>query len=133
MDKPDLYDPQINRSYARLASHYATGHWPAPENQDKPRVERPMTYVRDSFRKGRGSDSLARYAAGGGHLEHRSGRASVLYVPWRPSLRMFRSCGATSVDRIATRAFRLWLVDQHPSGWTRHLKLARHSIPCRGG
>ena len=24
MDKPDLYDPKINRSYAELAVHYGT-------------------------------------------------------------------------------------------------------------
>lgn len=61
VDKPDLYDPQINRSYAELASHYATLVDPARARKpkDKPRVERPMTYVRDSFWKGREFDSLA--------------------------------------------------------------------------
>lgn len=42
VDKPDLYDPQINRSYAELASHYATLVDPARARKpkDKPRVER---------------------------------------------------------------------------------------------
>ncbi|MEQ0621148.1 hypothetical protein ABLN73_15285, partial [Mycobacterium tuberculosis] len=32
VDKPDLYGPQINRSYAELASHYAAGR-PGPRQK----------------------------------------------------------------------------------------------------
>jgi transposase len=55
VDKPDLYDPKINRSYAELAEHYGTLIDPAraAKPKDKPRVERPMPYVRDSFWRGR--------------------------------------------------------------------------------
>ncbi len=44
VDKPDLYDPQINRSYAELAAHYGVLVDPARafKPKDKPRVERPM-------------------------------------------------------------------------------------------
>jgi hypothetical protein len=46
-----LADPKINRSYAELAAH--DGFLPDPARvfrpTDKPRVERPMPYVRDSF------------------------------------------------------------------------------------
>jgi DNA replication protein DnaC/transposase len=55
VDKPDLYDPRLNRCYAELAVHYDTLIDPARAGKptDKPRVERPMPYVRDSFWRGR--------------------------------------------------------------------------------
>jgi transposase len=60
VDKPDLYDPKINRSYAELAEHYGTLVDPAraAKPKDKPRVERPMPFVRDSFWRGREFVSL---------------------------------------------------------------------------
>jgi transposase len=59
--KPDLYDPNLNRAYAELAQHYGCLIDPARAGKpkDKPRVERPMPYVRDSFFAGRDWDSLA--------------------------------------------------------------------------
>ncbi|MFE6848770.1 hypothetical protein [Streptomyces sp. NPDC057686] len=53
--KPDLYDPKINKAYAELATHYGALVDPARAEhpKDKPRVERPMPYVRDSFWRGR--------------------------------------------------------------------------------
>jgi transposase len=61
VDKPDLYDPKINRSYAELAAHYGCLIDPARalKPRDKARVERPMPYVRDSFWRGREFTSLA--------------------------------------------------------------------------
>ena len=60
VDKPDLYDPKINRAYAELATHYGTLIDPARafKPKDKPRVERPMQYIRDSFWRGRQFDGL---------------------------------------------------------------------------
>jgi transposase len=53
--KPDLYDPRINRGYAELAYHYGCLVDPArvAHPKDKPRVERMVPYVRDSFFAGR--------------------------------------------------------------------------------
>jgi transposase len=65
VDKPDLYDPKINRSYAELAAHYGCLVDPARalKPRDKARVERPMPYVRDSFWRGREFTSLERMQA----------------------------------------------------------------------
>ena len=44
MDKPDLYYPKINRSYAELAAHYGCLADPARalKPRGKARVERPL-------------------------------------------------------------------------------------------
>jgi transposase len=46
VERPDLYDPKINRSYAELAARYGALIDPArrAKPKDKPRVERPMPY-----------------------------------------------------------------------------------------
>jgi transposase len=66
VDRPDLYDPKINRSYAELAVHYGCLVDPARSRKprDKPQVERPMPYIRDSFWRGREFTSLAQMQAG---------------------------------------------------------------------
>ncbi len=60
VDKPDLYDPKLNRSYGELAARYGCLIDPARavKPRDKARVERPMPYVRDSFWRGREFTSL---------------------------------------------------------------------------
>lgn len=60
VERPDLYDPRINRSYGELAQHYDTLVDPARAGKprDKARVERAMPYVRDSFWRGRTFTSL---------------------------------------------------------------------------
>jgi transposase len=59
--RPDLYDPLINLAYGELAAFYGTLIDPARANKpkDKPRVERPMPYIRDSFFAGRQFESLS--------------------------------------------------------------------------
>ena len=58
--KPDLYDPPLNRAYAEMAEHYGCLIDPAraEKPRDKPRVERMMPYVRDSFWRGRSFGSV---------------------------------------------------------------------------
>ena len=53
--KADLYDPQFNQGYEELAHHYGVIIDPARSGKpkDKPRVERMIPYIRDSFWSGR--------------------------------------------------------------------------------
>jgi len=66
VDRPDLYDPKLNRAYAELAAHYGTLIDPArgSKPKDKPRVERQMPYARDSMWRGRIWRSEADMVAG---------------------------------------------------------------------
>ncbi|ACU72764.1 Integrase catalytic region [Catenulispora acidiphila DSM 44928] len=65
VDKPDLYDPKINRAYAELAAHYGALVDPARavKPKDKPRVERQMPYIRDSWWAGREFASIEQMQA----------------------------------------------------------------------
>jgi hypothetical protein len=65
VDRPDLYDPKINRSYAELAAHYGVLVDPARSRKprDKAQAGRPMPYIRDSFWRGREFTSLAQMQA----------------------------------------------------------------------
>ena len=65
VERADLYDPKLNRSYAELAEHYGVLIDPARARKprDKARVERPMPYVRDSFWRGRDFATLAQMQA----------------------------------------------------------------------
>ena len=58
--KSDLYDPQFNRAYRELAEHHGALIDPARalHPKDKPRVERAMPYVRDSFWSGQAFTSI---------------------------------------------------------------------------
>ena len=69
VDKPDLYDPKLNRAYAELAAHYGVLVDPARARKpkDKPRVERQMPYIRDSWWKGREFASLVEMQASALH------------------------------------------------------------------
>src|SRR5712692_2715943 len=56
----DLYDPKLNRAYRELAAHHGAIVDPAraAHPKDKPRVERAVPYVRDSFWSGRSFTSF---------------------------------------------------------------------------
>jgi transposase len=53
--KADIYDPQCNRTYREFGDHYGIVIDPcrAGKPTDKPQVERPMPYVRDSWWSGK--------------------------------------------------------------------------------
>ncbi len=56
--KPDLYDPQINRTFGEFAAHYGCLVDPARalKPRDKATVERHVPYARDSFFAGRSDE-----------------------------------------------------------------------------
>ena len=101
VDKPDLYDPKINRSYAELAVHYGCLVDPARaiKPRDKARVERPMPYVRDSFWRGREFASLAQMQA-----DAERWSAEVAGRRARGGVRGGREGCAAAVARWAVRA-----------------------------
>ena len=89
VDRPDLYDPKINRSYAELAAHYGCLVDPARSRKpkDKAQVERPMPYIRDSFWRGREFTSLEQMqaeACAGAPTWPGSGHAARWTAPRRP-------------------------------------------------
>jgi transposase len=59
--RADIYDPQLNRAYAELGVHFDVLLDPCRQGhpKDKPRVERAVPYVRDSFWRGRDFSSLS--------------------------------------------------------------------------
>jgi hypothetical protein len=63
---PDLYDPRLNRAYRECAEHYGAIVDPAraAHPKDKPRVERSVPHVRDSFWSGRSFTSFAEIVQG---------------------------------------------------------------------
>jgi transposase len=56
--KPDLYDPIINKAFGEFAGYYGCLVDPARlrKPRDKPKVERPVPYARDSFFAGRAGE-----------------------------------------------------------------------------
>lgn len=64
--KADLYDPRLNRAYQELAEHHGAIVDPARavHPKDKPRVERAVPYVRDSFWSGRSFRSFGEIVQG---------------------------------------------------------------------
>ena len=65
--KADRYDPRLHRAYGELTRYYGCLVDPSrvAHPKDKPRVERNVTYARDSFFRGRQFATLAemRFAA----------------------------------------------------------------------
>ncbi|MEU5539710.1 hypothetical protein [Streptomyces sp. NPDC020362] len=109
VDKPDLYDPRIDNSYAELASYYGTLVDPAraAKPKDKPRVEQPMPYVRDSYWSGRTFTSLEHMQAEALlWARNVAGQRQCRPLDGAKPLSVFEAVEAEAPTSSAVRAFR---------------------------
>jgi len=108
--KPDLYDPRLNRGYSELAYHYGCLVDPArvAHPKDKPRVERMVPYVRDSFFSGRQFTDLAamRTQAATWSLEVAGQRSARPLGGAKPEV-VFRALEQEHLLALPQRAFEL--------------------------
>lgn len=96
VDKPDRYDPKLNRSYAELAAHYGFLVDPARARKpkDKPRIERPMPYIRGLVLAGPGVHVAGADAGRGGALVPAGSQG-----PFLPAAGWGGATGGVRVDR----------------------------------
>jgi Integrase core domain len=140
VDKPDLYDPKINRSYAELAAHYGTLVDPARARRpkDKPRVERPMPYIRDSWWRGREFVSLEHMqAAAIQWCTEVAGQRQCRPLGGAAPLSVFEAVEAPVLQPLPPSAFVLARWSTATVGPDIHVKVGRTlysapSTPCPG-
>jgi hypothetical protein len=136
VDRPDLYDPKINRAYGELAAHYGCLVDPARAGKpkDKPRVERPMPYVRDSFWRGRQWASVTEMQAAAlvwcvevaGRRHHRS-------LDGAQPLAVFEAVEAAALLALPPAPFELATWCTPKVGPDCHIRVGRalYSVPWR--
>ena len=108
VERPDLYDPQINLAYGELAAFYGTLIDPARARKpkDKPRIERPMPYIRDSFFAGRQFELPDPDAGRGGALGHEVyGRHKHRGLDGQTPASVFTAVEAGYADAVAAQTF----------------------------
>jgi hypothetical protein len=136
VDRADLYDPKINRSYAELAVHYDTLIDPARARKpkDKPRVERPMPYVRDSFWRGREWTSLtAMQDAAIIWCRQVAGRRSARPLQGAAPISVFDAVEAQALAALPPTPFVLARWSSGTIGPDIHVKVGKtlYSVPWR--
>ena len=134
--RPDLYDPRLNRGYAELAWHYGCLVDPArvAHPKDKPRVERMVPYVRDSFFSGRQFADLAamRSQAATWSLEVAGQRSARPLGGARPA-DVFRALEAEHLLALPARPFEAASWQTAKVGPDCHIAVggALYSVPFR--
>ncbi|GLI03943.1 hypothetical protein Pa4123_92240 [Phytohabitans aurantiacus] len=136
VDKPDLYDPRINRSYAELAEHYGVLVDPARAGKprDKARIERPMPYIRDSFWRGRQFTSVAEMqAAAVVWCVEVAGRRACRPLSGAAPGSVFAAVEAEALQPLPGRAFVLATWSTAMVGPDIHAKVGKtiYSVPWR--
>jgi len=134
--KADLYDPKLNRSYAELANHYGTLIDPAraKKPKDKPRVERVITYVRDSLWRGRQFGSLAEMQQAGVEWSREvAGLRHSRALDGAQPLRVFEAVEQEALIALPPRPFELSTWSVGTVGVDAHLKVGKalYSVPWR--
>jgi hypothetical protein len=136
VDKPDLYDPKLNRAYAELADHYGVLVDPARrgEPRDKARIERPMPYIRDSFWRGRQFASVAEMqAAAVDWCRDVAGRRVCRPLGGSAPASVFAAVEAEALQPLPTRPFVLATWSTARVGPDIHAKVGKtiYSVPWR--
>ncbi len=136
VDRPDLYDPKLNRVYDELASHYGCLIDPARASKpkDKPRVERQMPYVRDSYWRGRSfegehhmqSEALRWCTEVAGTRSHRS-------LEGASPLSVFEAVESPALIELPAAPFELATWSRPKVGPDCHVKVGKvlYSVPWR--
>ena len=134
--KADLYDPQLNPAYAELGEHYGILIDPARayRPKDKPKVERPNQYVRDSWWRGREFASLAHMQADAvSWCLEVAGRRAHRGLDGAAPLAVFEAAEAPMLAPLPVRAFELarWSVAKVAPDI--HVKVGKtlYSVPWR--
>ncbi|MEU4245747.1 IS21 family transposase [Actinoplanes sp. NPDC026619] len=136
VNKPDLYDPQLNRAYAELAAHYGVLVDPARARKpkDKPRVERQMPYIRDSWWKGREFTSLVEMQASALHwCREVAGQRKHRGLDGRTPMEVFDQAEAGTLTPLPVAAFTLAEWSRAKVGTDVHIKCGKvlYSVPWK--
>lgn len=134
--RPDLYDPLINRAYGEFAAHYGVLIDPARRQKpkDKPRVERPVPYVRDSFWRGREWVSEAEMqAAALRWCTEVAGRRSHRSLDGAAPLAVFQAVEAATLVALPAAPFELARWSTPKVGSDCHIRVGKalYSVPWR--
>jgi transposase len=136
VERADLYDPKLNRAYAELAEHYGVLVDPARARKprDKPRVERPMPYVRDSLWRGRQFTSLAEMQAEAVRwCTQVAGVRACRPLDGAAPAAVFAAVEAQALTPLPTRPFVLATWSSGKVGPDIHVKVGKalYSVPWR--
>ena len=136
VDRADLYDPKLNRAYAELADHYGTLIDPARPGKpkDKPRVERPIRYIRDSFWRGREwTDEQHMQTKAIDWCVQVAGQRAHRGIDGAAPLAVFTAVEAPTLARLPREPFELASWSMPKVGPDCHIKVGKvlYSVPWR--